>query len=109
MRAVRPAVALRELRGELPGCVGGGGERGVERLDRDERVGEPVPDRLELRHRAAELHALERVLAGEVEHGAARPGDLVGERRVEPTAVAVDAALVGRGGRRRASASMPTR
>ena len=72
-----PGDGLRERRGLRPRFVGRGRERGVERLDRDEGVGEPVAHRLEPRDRAAELHPLDRVRPREVEHGAARADDLV--------------------------------
>src|SRR5262249_46467905 len=54
-----------------------GVERGLERFDRDERFGEAVPYRLELRDRPPELLALDGVRTGEVEHGAAPTGGLV--------------------------------
>ena len=69
--AVRPAIALASAAVVAFGSSPAAPQRRVERLDRDERVGEPVPHGLERRDRAPELHALDRVGAREGEHRAA--------------------------------------
>ena len=48
----------------------------------DQRLGQPVADRLEAADRLAELHAVERVLAGQREHPPRRADELVAEREL---------------------------
>jgi hypothetical protein len=56
-----------------------GVEHGDGRLDGDERLGEPVADRLEHGDRAPELDPRERVLAGQLQHPPRRADQLVAE------------------------------
>ena len=72
-----PGGGLRERGGDRTRFVAGRGQGRLERLDRHERLGEPVPDGLEARDRTTELHPLQRVGAREIEHGAARARDLL--------------------------------
>ena len=97
--AVRPAVAFASAAVMRVRLVGRGAERRVERLDRDERLGEPVAHGLERRDRPAELHPFDRVGAREVEHRPARARRSGARPRAGRRATAV----VPRGARRAGS------
>ena len=71
---------LGERGGEGARFVAGRVERRVERLDRDERLGEAVANGLERCDRASELHPLDRVVTREGEHRSRRSRDLVRDR-----------------------------
>ncbi len=70
---------LGESGGRRAGLVPRSGQRGLERLDRDERFGQAVPDGLEPGDRTAELHPLDGVCPRQRKHGPAGPGQLVGD------------------------------
>ena len=72
---------LGERRRHRPRLVPRGVERRVERLDRHERLGQPVPDGLEPRDRPAELHAAPaRASRARASMRPARARDLVRDR-----------------------------
>ncbi len=84
-RATRRALAAGEGLGHGAVCAGvlpRRVEQRSRRLDRHQRIGEAVTDGLEAADGAPELHPVERVLAGQLEHGACRAHELVAEREL---------------------------
>ena len=64
---------LGQQRGQVGTLVAGDVQRRLGALDRNQGLGQPVTYRLEAGDRLAELHPIERVLAGECQHGASGP------------------------------------
>ena len=69
--AALPAAALASSAVRSGLSVAGQAQRRLGAFDGHQRLGQPVPDRLEGRDRPAELHPVQRVLAGQRQH---RPG-----------------------------------
>ena len=76
----RARDGLRDGGGHGRRVIPGGGHAGLRSLDRHVRVGEPMADGLETGDGTAELLALERMGAGQLEHLLAGADEFVGER-----------------------------